>query len=134
MALDPLEREQLRRKMADRMGFFLEKGTQVSCVSGHYYEEPHTCELCQAIHASEILVIKNRSGRKMHVAVSCLREMVRFKVAEVEDLPRWLAKLSELEKEFHRRKLVAQQEREEERKRLEKKVIIRKRPPVQGNA
>ena len=128
MALDPLEKDQLRRKMAMRMGVFLESGTTVSCVSGHVYEEQHFCELCQSTHATHLLVIKNRAGKKMLVASSCLKEMVRFKVTDVEDLPRWLEKLNALEKEHVRRKAEQEQQRQEERKRLEKKVIVRKRP------
>jgi len=125
--MDPLEREQLRKKMALRMGIFLESGNTVSCVSSHYYEEPHFCELCQSSHADEILVIKNRSAKKLRVASRCLMEMVRFRVTEVEDLPRWLGKLSELRLESERRKKEQEQARQEERKRLEKKVIVRKR-------
>lgn len=128
MALDPLEKEQLRRKMATKMGSFLEGAKIVSCVSGHTYEEAHYCELCQMTHTDEILVIKNRSGKKMHVASACLREMVRFQVTDVEDLPRWLQKLSELRTDMERRKLEREVARAEERKRLEKKVIVRKRP------
>jgi hypothetical protein len=132
MALDPLEREHLRRKMATRMGIFLESGKTVSCVSGHVYFEPHACDLCQAVHALDILVIKNRSGKKMSVASPCLREMVRFQVADVEDLPRWLTKLSELKGEAERRKKEEAAQRIEERKRLEKKVIVRKRVPQES--
>lgn len=130
MALDPLEREQLRRKMALRMGTF-ESSRVVSCVSGHYYEEPHLCELCQNVHATELLVIKNRAAKKMLVAVPCLKEMVRFQVTDVEDLARWLEKIKELEKEHAARKAEQAVQREEERKRLEKKVIVRKRAPQQ---
>jgi len=90
MALDPIEKDVLRRKMAQRMGIFLESGTTVSCVSGHFYFEPHFCDLCQTPHADEILVIKNRAGKKLQVSVPCLKEMVRFRVTDVEDLPRWL--------------------------------------------
>jgi hypothetical protein len=127
MALDPLEKDQLRKKMATRMGSFLETGHAVSCVSGHYCEVPGFCELCQSGHAEELLVIKNRSGKKLKVAAPCLREMVRFQVAEVEDLPRWLEKLKELRLESDRRKSEEQRQHEEERKRLEKKVIVRRR-------
>lgn len=63
----------------------------------------------------------------MKVAASCIREMVRFKVVEVEDLARWLDKLGQLRIEYDRRKEIEMVEREEERKRLEKKVIVRKR-------
>lgn len=113
------------------MGVFLEGATSVSCISGHYYEELHACELCQTTHATNLFVIKNRAGRKMLVALECLKEMVRFKVTDVEDLPRWLAKLSELQKEHEKRKLDKEEARKEERKRLEKKVIVRKRDPQQ---
>ena len=127
MALDPLEKERLRRKMALKMGSFLEGGTSVSCVSGHYYGEPHLCELCQMTHADEILVVKNRSGKKLSVGLPCLKEMIRFHVTDVEDLPRWLEKLKELRVEHERRKVENEQLRQEERKRLEKKLIVRKR-------
>lgn len=128
MALDPLEKEHLRRKMAAKMGIFLEGGVAVSCVSGHVYSEaPHYCELCQSAHADEILVIKNRSGKKMHVAVPCLLEMVRFKVTDVEELPRWLEKVKELRAEEARRRADQEEARREERKKLEKKVIVRRR-------
>ena len=128
MALDPLEKELLRRKMALRMGSFLESGTSVSCVSGHVYEEPVPCELCLATHAEELLVIKNRPGRLMKVAPGCLKEMVRFRVTEVDELPRWLEKLTELRAEYARRKAELELQRQADRKRLEKKVIVRKRP------
>lgn len=127
MALDPLEKEQLRKKMAVRMGVFLEGGSSVTCISGHTYWEPHDCELCQTPHAEEILVVKNRSGKKMHVALSCLKEMIRFKVTDVEDLAPWLEKLKILRVDMERRKAADAVAREEERKRLEKKVIVRKR-------
>lgn len=129
MAMDALEREHLRRKMALRMQAFLEGSQMVSCVSGHFYEELHACELCGLTHTNDILVIKNRSGKKkMLVASSCLREMVRFQVCDVEELPRWLEKLKQLEAEHEVRKVELQKAREEERKRLEKKVIVRKSP------
>jgi hypothetical protein len=127
--MDPLEKDQLRRKMATRMGIFLESGDTVSCVSGHYYFDLHFCELCQSTHTNDILVIKNRSSKKLRVAASCLREMVRFRVAEVDDLTRWLTKLTELKNEAERRKKEEELLRSEERKKLEKKVIIRKRAP-----
>src|SRR4051812_33294348 len=104
MALDALEKEHLRRKLALRMGAFLEGGRTVSCVSGHYYHEPAVCELCQQPHAEELLVIKNRGGKKMKLAASCLREMVRFHVTDVDDLPRWLGKLKDLRKEAEDRR------------------------------
>ena len=129
MALDPLEKEILRRKMALRMGSFLENGTTVSCISGHVYFEPHPCELCQTNHAEEILVVKNRAGKTLRVATACLREMVRFRVTEVDDLPRWLEKLTQLRAEAGKRREQEEAQRQEERKRLEKKVIVRKRSP-----
>lgn len=132
MALDPLEKDILRRKMALRMGVFLETGDTVSCVSSHFYFEPHLCELCQTTHADEILVIKNRAGKKMSVGVPCLKEMVRFRVTDVDDLPRWLEKLTELKAEAEKRRQAEALVRMEERKRLEKKVIVRKRAPQEN--
>ena len=128
MALDPLEKDRLRRKMATQMGIFLGGAQSVSCVSSHYYGEPQLCELCGQTHSDDIFVIKNRAGKKMRVSSQCLREMVRFQVTDVEDFTRWLAKLSELKVDFERRKAEAEAIRAEERKRLEKKVIVRKRP------
>jgi hypothetical protein len=130
MALDALEKEHLRKKMAWKMGSFLEGGTSVSCVSGHVYEQPHLCDLCQDVHTEDILVIKNRASKKMSVASTCLKEMVRFKVTDVEDLTRWLEKLRELRSELEVRKVELAKAREEERKRLEKKFIVRKRTTV----
>jgi len=127
MALDALEKEQLRKKMAWKMGSFLKGGTSVSCVSGHVYEEPKFCDLCQSVHTEDILVVKNRAGKKMSVASNCLKEMVRFKVTDAEDLPRWLDKLRDLRNELEIRKVEKAREREEERKKLEKKFIVRKR-------
>lgn len=127
MALDPLEKDRLRKKMALKMGIFLESAMSVSCVSSHFYDELHFCELCQSTHAAEMLVIKNRSGKKMLVALSCLKEMLRFQVTDVEDLSRWLEKLKELRAESERRKQERELAREAERRQLEKKVIVRKR-------
>ena len=127
MALDPLERERLRRKMALKMGSFLEGGERVVCVSGHFYEENYPCELCQDQHARELVVVKNRSNRKLHVAVDCLKEMVRFRVADVDDLPKWLEKIGQLKIDAEKRKAEQESIRQEERRRLEKKVIVRKR-------
>lgn len=127
MALDPLEKEALRKKMALRMQSFLESSPTASCVSGHVYFEPHPCELCQTTHADEILVIKNRSGKKLRAALPCLKEMIRFRVVEVEDLEKWLPKLKELWTEAEKRREEEKHVRDEERKRLEKKVIIRKK-------
>lgn len=125
--MDALEKEHLRRKLAVRMGTFLEGSHTVSCVSGHYFPEPVDCELCQEKHADELLVIKNRGGKKMKLAAPCVREMVRFQVVDVEDLPRWLEKLKELKAEGERRRAEEQREHEVERKKLEKKVIVRRR-------
>jgi hypothetical protein len=127
MALDPLEKERLRRKMAARMQVFLEGTPLVTCVSGHCYEEPHACELCGDTHALDLFVIKNRGGKKMLVASACLKEMVRFQVTDVEELSKWLEKLKVLHSEMEIRKVEAAKAREEERRRLEKKVIVRKR-------
>jgi len=127
MALDPLEKERLRRKMAARMQAFVEGIPMVTCVSGHCYEDPHGCELCGDVHALDLFVIKNRGGKKMLVASSCLKEMVRFQVTEVEELPKWLEKLKILHSEMEARKQEAARLREEERRKLEKKVIVRKR-------
>ncbi|NBT59398.1 hypothetical protein EBT16_11505 [bacterium] len=127
MALDPLEKDRLRRKMAARMQVFLEGTPMVTCVSGHCYEEPHACDLCGDTHAMDLFVIKNRSGKKMLVASGCLKEMVRFQVTDVEELSKWLEKLKVLNSEMEVRKAEAAKTREEERRRLEKKVIIRKK-------
>ncbi len=131
MALDALEKDRLRQKMAVRLGVFLENSKFLTCISCHYYEEPHTCELCQMTHTEEMVVVKNRANKKMHLALSCLKEMIRFRVVdEVEDLGRWLEKMVELKSDFEKRKLESAHQREEERKRLEKKVILRKRSPL----
>ncbi len=132
MALDPLEKDRLRNKMALKMGIFMESGGSVTCVSAHAYDEQHLCELCNDTHAQEILVIKNRPGKKMLVGLGCLKEMVRFKVVDVEELPRWIGKLGELKTENEKRKIETQKAREEERKRLEKKVVVRKRDPLKS--
>lgn len=115
--------------MAVRMQSFLESGASVSCVSGHVYFEPHPCELCQSVHAEEILVVKNRSGKILRAALPCLKEMIRFRVVEVEDLEKWLPKLKDLWVEARRRQEEDKNAREAERKRLEKKVIVRKKAP-----
>jgi len=130
MALDPLEKDQLRRKMATRMGSFLEGGKTVSCVSGHVSSEPRECELCGRVHAEELLVVKNRAGKKMLLSVDCLKEMVRFHVTDVDDLPKWLEKIKTLWSEEAKRKETDAKVREEERHRLEKRVIVRKRTPA----
>ncbi len=131
MALDPLEKEQLRRNMATRMGIFLEGSKSVSCVSGHVYAEPRPCELCQRTHAEELLVVKNRAGKKLVVSVDCLKEMVRFHVTDVEDLYKWLEKIKTLWHEEARRKDEDVKLLEEKRRQSEKKVIVRKRVPAQ---
>jgi len=128
MALDPLERDRLRQRMADRMRVFLESGSSVSCVSAHYYDNLHGCELCGDTHTQQCLVIKNRSNKKMVIALECLKEMVKFRVTDVEDLTKWIEKLSELKADAKKRKAEEQVKREEEVKRLEKRVIVRKRP------
>ena len=115
--------------MATKLGTFVDVGAPVSCVSGHFYEAPHLCELCGDAHADEIVVIKNRAGRKMQVAVPCLKEMVRFRVVDVEDFPRWLEKIKALRAEDERRQAERELARQEERRRLEKRVIVRKRTP-----
>jgi hypothetical protein len=128
MALDPLEKERLRQRMADRMRAFLETSQTVSSVSAHYYDDLHGCELCGDTHTQQCLVIKNRAGKKMLIALECLKEMVKFRVVDVEDLTKWLEKLSELKADAKKRKADEQAKREEEVKKLEKRVIVRKRP------
>jgi len=127
MSLDPLEKERLRRKMAQRMAVFQETAPSVECVSAHYYTEPSFCELCQTTHATELIIVKNRKNKALRVALSCLKEMIRFKVTDVLDLPKWLEKLKELRLDAEKRKLDEEAARTEQRKLLEKKVIIRKR-------
>jgi len=132
MAMDPLEKDRLRRRMAERMGVFLEGVKNVTCISAHFYDTPHYCDLCQTAHGEDVLVIRNRSGKKWIVAFPCLKEMVRFQVTDVEDLTKWLEKLRVLRVETEKRKAEILRAQEEERKKLEKKVIVRKRP-VQDN-
>lgn len=127
--MDPLEREQWRNRIALRMGSYLEGSTVATCVSAHYYEDPKMCELCQAEHGQEVYVIKNRSGKKLSVDLVCLKEMVRFRVVDVEELERWLPKMGELKLESEKRRIEVERQRQEERGRLEKKVIVRKRTP-----
>lgn len=129
-----MEKDQLRRRMATRMHTFLEAGSTVTCVSAHYSDVPAVCELCQQAHANEMVVIRNRAGRNFHVAPHCLREMLRFQVADVLDLPKWLEKLKDLRLEFERRKQEAQLKEEQARRSLEKKVIVRKRPAAMACA
>lgn len=127
MAMDPSEKDRLLRKMATQMSIFLGGAQTVTCVSSHYYEKEQGCELCLRTHTLDLFVIKNRAGKKMRLASSCLREMVRFQVTDVEDFPKWLAKISDLKNDVDRRKAAAEVERQEERQRLGKKVIVRKR-------
>ncbi|MCX6103857.1 MAG: hypothetical protein NT000_11465 [Proteobacteria bacterium] len=127
MAMDPSEKDRLLRKMATQMSIFLGGAQTVTCVSSHYYEKEQGCELCLRTHTLDLFVIKNRAGKKMSLASSCLREMVRFQVTDVEDFPKWLAKISDLKNDVDRRKAAAEVERQEERQRLGKKVIVRKR-------
>ena len=127
--MDALEKERLRRKMAIRMKAFQGSATGVSCVSGHWNAEEQPCDLCETAHGNEVLVIKNRAGKKYKVGAKCITEMVRFQVTEVESLTRWLAKMPELKAETTRREEEQKLEREEERKRLEKRVIVRRRSP-----
>ncbi len=63
----------------------------------------------------------------MRAALACLKEMVRFRVVEVDDLEKWIPKLKELWAEAEKRREEERLVREEERKRLEKKVIVRKK-------
>lgn len=131
MSLDPLEKERLRRKMAQKMAIFQESAPSVECVSAHYDAEPTYCDLCLTTHATELIVVKNRKNKKLRVALPCLKEMIRFKVTDVLDLVKWIEKLRELKVDFDKRKTDQETERTEQRKLLEKKVIIRKRtdPP-----
>ncbi len=128
--MDPLEREHWRNRIALRMGSFQEGSRQVTCVSAHFYDStPHRCELCYTDHGHEVFVIKNRSGKKLSAEISCLKEMIRFRVVEVEELERWLPKMGELKLEVENRRQEAERLRQEERVRLERKVIVRKRTP-----
>lgn len=128
MALDALEKDRLRKKLALRMGMFLESGTQATCVSSHFLDVPGACELCEATHAHELFVIKNRSGKKLRVAGSCLLEMVRFKVVDVDEVEKWAEKLKQLRLESEKRREETERQYQEDRRRLEKKVIVRRRP------
>lgn len=129
MPLDPLEKDRLRRKMALKMQVMLGSGKSVTCVSGHYYEEPTPCDLCQERHANEVLVVRNRANNTFKLASACLREMVRFKVTDVEEMPKWLEKIKELKAEHEKRKSEIEKQRQDERERLGKKFIVRKRGP-----
>ena len=113
--------------MATQMGIFLEGGESIECISAHYYSDPSGCELCGRTHSQELLVVKNRSGKKMRADLSCVKEMIRFKVTDVSELPRWMEKIKVLKKEEALRKEREAVEQEEQRKKLERKVIVRKR-------
>lgn len=113
--------------MAVTMGIFLESAKTVSCISGHVRDDVGECDLCGRTHALELLVVRNRSGKKMRVSLDCLKEMVRFQVCDVEELPRWLDKLKEMKADAERRKQSAAEAREEQRRKLSKRVIVRKR-------
>jgi DNA repair ATPase RecN len=116
MPLDALEKDRLRKKMAQRMAIFLEGGTTVTCVSSHYYEEGQLCELAQIDEKyNEFLVVKNRAQKKMRVALTNLKEMIRFKICEVDELSKWLEKLKELKLAHEKRKEELVKIREEER-------------------
>ncbi|MCB0403155.1 MAG: hypothetical protein KDD51_00115 [Bdellovibrionales bacterium] len=128
MAMDALEKERLRRKMALKMEAFQGSQGTVVCVSGHWVDEEHGCELCERVHGHEILILKNRKGRKLKADAKCVAEMVKFRVTDVEDLEKWLAKMGELRAEAQRRREDEKAEREAERKRLERKVIVRRGP------
>lgn len=128
MAMDALEKERLRRKMALKMEAFQGSHGVVVCVSGHWSDEELDCELCEDTHAQGILILKNRKGRKLKADAKCVAEMVKFRVTDVEDLEKWLAKMGEFRAEAARRKDEQKVAREEERKRLERKVIVRRRP------
>lgn len=125
--MDSLEKEQWRKRIALRMGSFLEGSNIATCVSAHYYADAKPCELCQTQHGQEVYVIKNRSGKKLHADLTCLKEMIRFRVVEVEELERWLPKMSLLKVEDEKRRAEVEKQRQEERSRLERKVIVRKR-------
>ncbi len=128
MSLDPLEKEQLRRKMATRMSVFLEGGKLAQCVSAHFHPDaPHGCELCLKAHAVEYFVIKNRGGKKFGASLDCLKEMIRFQVVDVEELSKWILKLPELRQEYAKKQEENRLHREEERKKLERKVMVRKK-------
>lgn len=129
MALDPLEKQRLREKMALRMKAFTGVTPSVTCLASHWVETPHVCELCLEAHSNEVMSLKNRGGKKMVAAVPCIKEMVRFQVVDVEDLEKWIARLPELKAEALKRIEEQNRLREEERRRLERKVIVRKRSP-----
>jgi len=130
ISMDPLEKDRLRKQMARTMVVFLESASQATCVSGHLCEEVSLCQLCGRQHMEEMLILKNRAGKKISADSSCVLDMVRFKVVDVVDLPKWLGKFKELRVEAEKRKAELLKQREEERKKLEKKVIVRKRPPT----
>jgi len=125
--MDPLEKERLRKTMAVRMGTFSDPTHPVVCVSSHFYHDEYGCDLCQRTHAHEILVIKNRAGKLLHVSLDCLKEMIRFRVIDVVDIAKWIEKLRVLKTDAEQRRLEAEEQRSNERKKLEKKVIVRRR-------
>ncbi len=113
--------------MATVMAIFQESAPSVECVSAHYDTELTYCELCLSVHATELIVVRNRKNKKLRVALPCLKEMIRFKVTDVLDLSKWIEKLRELRVDFEKRIVDEQTLRTEQRKLLEKKVIVRKR-------
>ncbi len=126
--MDALERQHLRKKMALKMEVFQGKSRDVACVSAHWVSPAQVCDLCERVHAEEVLVIKNRKGQNLKVDGKCLTEMVRFQVTDVADLPKWFEKIGALKAEQQRRAEEARKLQEEERKKLERKVIVRRRP------
>lgn len=119
--------------MAQRMAIFQESAPSVECVSAHFYLEPTFCELCQATHATELIVVKNRKNKSLRVALPCLKEMIRFKVTDVLDISKWIEKLRDLRLDAEKRKTDEVAERNEQRKLLEKKVIVRRRADQPSN-
>lgn len=115
------------------MRIFLQSSEQVECISAHYNEEPSQCDLCDLRHATKLLVIKNRAGKNLRVADTCLLEMVRFQVADVMDLSRWVNRLKELKVDFERRQDEQKMAQLEQRKKLERRVIVRKRTEKAGD-
>jgi len=70
MALDPIEKTYCDERWPNEWGSFWRAVLTVSCVSGHFYFEPHFCDLyVRHRNADEILVIKNRAGKKLQVSV-----------------------------------------------------------------
>ena len=125
--MDPSEKDRLLRKMATQMSIFLGGAQTVTCVSSHYYEKEQGCELCLRTHTLDLFVIKNRAGKKMSLASSCLREMVRFQVTDVEDFPKWLAKISDLKNDVESRHRAEQCEGRSGGRKTGRKTTIRKK-------